>query len=205
MLKVETRHMLYFELSPRKTLSKVSISKSSKTTPSGTGRWELSALPVIPLRCEPGMLGGLTSTLTLRFHFRIRIKRITTRRMQRAKKPPIEIPKIIIGFLYQLFLGADTGGPSVLSLVDTLVLLLSTGEELKGSVNKLFIVSRAIVFPIIYSIFFFAIAPKTKQCSEILFKGWESRAREKRTFAYGLAGLQFDVIFEMCLGQETVT
>jgi len=66
----------------------------------------------------------------------------------------MEIPKIIIGFLYQLFLSVDTGGPSVLSLVDTLVLLLSTGEELKGSVNKLFIVSRAIVFPIIYSIFF---------------------------------------------------
>ena len=83
----------------------------------------------MPVRGEPKLQEEMTSTLTLRFHFRVRITRITTRGLQKAKIPPIQIPIIIIGFLYQIFLGAETGSPSVFSLADLLVLLFLTGEE----------------------------------------------------------------------------
>ena len=52
---------------------------------------------------------------------------IITRMMQRTNKPPIEIPIIIIGFLYQLFVRAETGILSVFAVVDTLT-VLSAGE-----------------------------------------------------------------------------
>ena len=73
------------------------------------------------------MNGELTFTITLRFHFLVRVTRIITRTMQRTKKPPIEIPRIIIGFLYQLFVRAETGMLSVFAVVDTLT-VLSAGE-----------------------------------------------------------------------------
>ena len=115
-------------LTPRKTFSKCSISKSSMTSQSGVEGREFAALPVIPTRREPRMRGESTFTLVLRFHFRVRKTRITTRTMQRMKKPAMENPIIIIGFLYQLSVGTETGISSVLAVVDKLK-VLSAGDE----------------------------------------------------------------------------
>jgi len=112
----------------------------------------------------------------------------------------MEIPIIIIGFLYQLFAGAETGGPSVFSLVDTPVELFSTGEELKDSVNKPFIVSRALVFPKIDSNVFFCFfffcdnALNGKAMRGISFlKGGKIERGEKRTNVY-FVRLVFDLM-----------
>lgn len=117
-------------LIPRKTFSKCSISKSSMTSQSGVEGRELAALSVIPASLELRKRGESTFTLFLRFHFRVRRTRITTRTMQRTKKPAMEIPIIIIGFLYQLFVGTETGISSVFALVYTLT-VLSAVKELK--------------------------------------------------------------------------
>lgn len=98
------------------------------TSQSGVEGRELAALPVIPARRDPRMRGESTFTLFLRLHFRERRTRITTRTMQRMKKPTMEIPIIIIGFLYQLFVGTETGISSVFAVVDKLA-VLSAGEE----------------------------------------------------------------------------
>ena len=95
------------------------------TLQSGVEGQELAALLGIPPRRELRINGESTFTLTLRFHFRVRVTRIITRTMHRTKKPPIEIPIIIIGFLYQLFVGAETGMLSVFAVADT---VLSAGE-----------------------------------------------------------------------------
>ena len=97
------------------------------TLQSGFEGQELAALLVIPPRRELRINGESTFTLTLRFNFRVRVTRIRTRTMQRTKKPPIEIPIITIGFLYQLFVGAETGILSVFAVVDTIT-VLSAGE-----------------------------------------------------------------------------
>ncbi len=47
----------------------------------------------------------------------------------KTKNPPMEIPIIIKGFLYQLFVGAEAGISLVFALVDTFVVLfLAAGK-----------------------------------------------------------------------------
>ena len=98
------------------------------TSQSGVEGRELAVLPVIPARREPRMKGESTFTLFLRLHFRVRRTRITTRTTQRTKKPAIEMPIIIIGFLYQLFVGTETGISSVSAVVDKLTVLSAVEE-----------------------------------------------------------------------------
>lgn len=119
----------------------------------------------------------------------------------------MEIPIIFIGFLYQLFVGAETGGPSIFSLVDTPVELFSTGEELKDSVNKPFIVSRAPVLSrvspsfqkLIQTVFFFFFffchsTLNGKAMRGISFlKGGKTERGEKRTNVYFIR-LVFDLM-----------
>jgi len=100
---------------------------------SGVEKRELAALPGILAsrsRTAGDLRGEPTCILSLRFYFLFRRTKITIRMMQRVTKPAKEIPIIIIGFLYQLFVGADTGISSVFAPVDTFA-VLSAGEGYK--------------------------------------------------------------------------